>query len=121
LSGELLSVHKKVGKYNGWIKKERIRGYLAYRLNIIPEKEKDLSYQITYFLPSTYDNNNLPLLVGTDIINEQKTQPDWLNALNNALADCTNNNWKEFINQAKNNGIDDSSISQTIKNLGILQ
>lgn len=118
-SGKLLSVYKNIGAYNGWIEKQRFKNHFEYTLNIIPDSGKELLCQVSYIIPDGSAHKDLPFWVGAIDKHKIKKNPEWLDALNLALQNKTENNWKEYAAIALKNGISDKSIAQTLKNLNI--
>lgn len=117
--GKLMSAHKNVGAYKGWIEKQRSNKQFEYILNIIPDSGKELLHQVSYIIPDESVYKDLPFQVGTMDKQKIKKPPEWLDALNRALQNKTEYTWKEYAKTAQKKGISKKSITRTLQNLNI--
>jgi hypothetical protein len=113
----LVAVYKGIGEYDGWITKSKNENIIEFTINIIADKSSQFLY-IDYRMPEDSKYESLPFCVGSKK-HPIKDTPGWLVSLNNALEMKTNESWKEFIANAKLDGISEKSISKIYKTLNI--
>jgi hypothetical protein len=113
----LVAAYEGIGVYDGWITKSKKDINIEFTLNIFPDKSNKIFY-IDYRMTEGNKYEYLPFCVGSKI-DPANDMPDWLVSLNNALEVKTNDSWKEFIADAKVNGISEKSISRTCEKLKI--
>jgi len=117
--GELMSVYKGVGVYKGWIEKERSSDYMVYGINIIPNSNQDILYQINYRIPNNSRYYDLPFLTGNNRQKPTSEPPDWLLALNSAIISKSKDFWKRYATLARKAGVSEKSITRVMKNQNI--
>jgi hypothetical protein len=116
----VLAAYYGVGDYDGWIEEYNNDCDIKYVLNIIPYKNSDQIFQITYEIPKNKMYHQIPFIIGSSITSNKVIHPpEWLNSLNIALVDGCNESWLKYINVANKNGISEKSLLKVKENLQI--
>ena len=113
-----VAAFKGVGKGKGLILESRGASGHLYQINM-PDASGTQILQVTYGFPPDSGSEDLPFRVGHGRSRLCAKPPQWLVALNRALASSLDGDWKRYAVAARKGGISEKSISRSFDNLGI--
>ncbi|WP_300667619.1 hypothetical protein [Desulfoluna sp.] len=111
---ELVAAYKGVGARAGWMTESKGKQLREYDLNILDATQERI-FHLMYRLPEDDPYQDLPFRVGEAGAADSEDAPPWLEALNQALAYSSDDDWRRYAAIARQSGISEKSISKTLE------
>jgi len=111
-----MAAYKGVVDRSGWMTRSKGKELQEVDLNILdPTKER--IFHLMYRLPDDCSYHDLPFRVGGIEEAGGEDAPQWLVALNLALASSSAEDWRGYAIEAGRAGISEKSISKTLEHV----
>ncbi len=120
-SDGVVAAYAGVGRYNGWMTASRSEGLSAYALNIVPDKDAETILHIAYEMAANAPHHTIPFLVGGGTRPAATAPPDWIETLNRALQEDSDNAWRSYMDAAVKAGLSPKSIQMVEQMLPVPQ